>query len=87
MGGEAGTRESLGLKFMATQESCETLDTTILVLHPSSAPHVVNTDCALALEDEGQLVFAAQQMLHDAMLRSLTESAISRKKGGMAVDS
>lgn len=72
---------------MATQESCATLDTTILVLHPSSAPHVVNTDGALEFEEEGALVLPAQKQLKDALIRALNEYASSRKTGAVAVES
>lgn len=72
---------------MTTQESCATLDTTILVLHPSSAPHVVNTDGALEFEEEGALVLPAQKQLKDALIRALNEYANSQKTESVVVES
>lgn len=72
---------------MATQESCAILDTTILVLHPSSAPHVVNINGALEFEEEGALVLPAQRQLKDALIRALNDYASSRKTEAFAVES
>lgn len=68
---------------MATQESC----TTILVLHPVSAPSVVNTDGALEFEEEGALVLPAQKQLKDALIQALIEYASCRKIAATCIKS
>lgn len=71
---------------MTILKSCATYDTTILVLHPSTAPHVVNTGGALEFEEEGALVLPEQRHLKDALVRALNEFAICRKAEALVVE-
>ena len=72
---------------MTSHNSIETSDTSILVLHPLSAPNVINTDGALEFEEERMLVLPAQQQLKDAMIRALAEFVSFRRKSVFAIKS
>lgn len=72
---------------MATQKSSTILDTTILILHPSSAPHVVNTDDGVEFEEEGAVVLPAQKQLKEAMIRALDDYASFRKTAAISMKS
>jgi|SRR5690554_3156935 len=71
---------------MVTNNPCETFDTTILVLHPSTAPHVVNTGDALEFED-GAMVLPVQTQLKDALVRALSDFAGARKAANVVIES
>lgn len=72
---------------MVTDDSCKKIDTTILVLHPSSAPHVVNAGGALEFEEEGALVLPVQKQLKEALVRALSDFACARKSAGVIIES
>ncbi|KPP97210.1 hypothetical protein [Marinobacter sp. HL-58] len=71
---------------MTNQNAYGTLDTSILVLHPSSAPHVISTAGALEFEGETALVLPAQKQLKDKMVKVLNEFVSFRKTPGIAVE-
>lgn len=72
---------------MVTDDSFKKIDTTILVLHPSSAPHVVNAGGALEFEEEGALVLPVQKQLKEALVRALSDFACARKSAGVIIES
>lgn len=71
---------------MATMVSCGAVDTTIVVLHPTSAPHVTNADGILEFEGEGALILPTQKQLKDSLVRVLNEFVSVRKAGDVAVE-
>ncbi|WP_394244146.1 hypothetical protein [Halopseudomonas laoshanensis] len=70
---------------MATHNS-DAIDTTILVLHPSSAPHVVNAGGALEFQEEAELILPAQKQLKNSLVRALNKLADARKVDDVTVE-
>lgn len=54
-------------------------DGTIVVLHPASAPHVVNSGGVLEFEEDSSFVLPAQKQLKDAIVSALNDFRDTRK--------
>jgi hypothetical protein len=61
-------------------------DGTIVVLHPASAPHVVNSGGVLEFEEESSIVLPAQKQLKDAVVSALNDFRDMRKVTSIFVE-
>ena len=64
---------------MVDEKCSDTFDPLILILHPASAPCVINSSGALEFEEDA-LVLPMQKKLKDAMVRVLNDFANFRQK-------
>ena len=72
---------------MTTKQSASAIDTIIAVLHPSTAPNVVNTGGALEFETNDELILPTQRRLKNELVRALSDFANRRHKSGFFVTS
>ncbi|SFE93382.1 hypothetical protein SAMN04487869_12617 [Marinobacter sp. DSM 26671] len=71
---------------MTTSNVGEFFDTSVLVLHPSSAPSVFAADGALEFEEESSIALPMQKKLKDAMVVALSDFAKFRKTPDVALE-
>ena len=71
---------------MGIDEGSVSFDGTIVVLHPASAPHVVNSGGVLEFEEESSIVLPAQKQLKDAVVSALNDFRDMRKVTSIFVE-
>ncbi|HIB64754.1 MAG TPA: hypothetical protein EYO33_06510 [Phycisphaerales bacterium] len=71
---------------MGIHEGSVSFDGTIVVLHPASAPHVVNSGGVLEFEEDSSIVLPAQKQLKDAVVSALNDFRDMRKVTSIFVE-
>jgi len=71
---------------MGIDEGSESFDGTIVVLHPASAPHVVNSGGVLEFEEDSSIVLPAQKQLKDAVVSALNDFQDLKKLAAISVE-
>ncbi|MGM0767099.1 MAG: hypothetical protein ACQEV6_03650 [Pseudomonadota bacterium] len=71
---------------MGIHEGSVSFDGTIVVLHPASAPHVVNSGGVLEFEEDSSIVLPAQKQLKDAVVSALNDFRDMRKLAATSVE-
>ena len=71
---------------MGIHEDSVSFDGTIVVLHPASAPHVVNSGGVLEFEEDSSIVLPAQKQLKDAVVSALNDFRDMRKLAATSVE-
>lgn len=71
---------------MGIHEGSVSFDATIVVLHPASAPHVVNSGGVLEFEEESSIVLPAQKQLKDAVVSALNDFRDMRKLSATSIE-
>jgi len=61
-------------------------DGSIVVLHPASAPHVVNSGGVLEFEEDSSFVLPAQKQLKDAVVSALNDFRDMRKLSATSIE-
>lgn len=64
---------------MGIDEGSDSFDGTIVVLHPASAPQVVNSGGVLEFEEDHSFVLPAQRQLKDSIVSALNDFRDTRK--------
>ncbi|ERS83766.1 hypothetical protein Q667_03560 [Marinobacter sp. C1S70] len=71
---------------MGIYEESDSFDGTIVVLHPASAPHVVNSGGVLEFEEDSSIVLPAQKQLKDAVVSALNDFRDLKKLAAIYVE-